>query len=699
MAIKDPARRREYERRRRGYKNEWDRTHRPGRTGTHTDRRGYAVSRDHFVMVDGEGFDEGGRHRYAYLAASDGERLESLYNPEGLSNRECWEFLLELPEKFGPSAFVAYSFGYDTEFWIPTRLDRQRLLDERGFCLYGPFRFILWPHKRYTVSRREGRKSHVCVDDIFSYFGCSFEEAIDSEHWALPLTHEESRLLHEGKALRGEFTRANFESGFVQRYNFLELKLGVALVRKLRAARESVGIYTSDYYSPANLAVALFKKYGVKVEPCPPSIERPAYAAYFGGRIETSAFGTYRGRVYEYDINRAYPAAMSVLPNLHKGDWKRSAEYRLESSWSVYRVRWDFPGGWRFYPLPWRDTNGAVCYPPRGTSWVWAPEIQPWMLRHMTFLDGWHFIPSEDNVPPFGWQEDVYRQTVEFEERGEFGAKTALKLAQNSSYGKLAQQTAAQRVRPTFHNPVYSGLITSITRSRLWYLLREFGEPSQETPILAFCTDAIYTTRPLTNPVGLPPESVDIEWPISGEFGSLKLDEFEGIQLLQSGVYRLLHSGKWKVRARGFGSRNVPWDLINEGWRNGAESVAYYPERFIGHRWARHARSLPARQWIGVRKEIRLGAVGKRYLAPAPSYTAADNPAERLYWTKPMEDVEWLAESAANLPNFLRRPIPPPEGTAEDVRDLGWEETPEILRVPSDTQRPRWSRDLPEAHP
>jgi hypothetical protein len=468
VPYKDPERQRSAQK-------AWDHANRPSRGETHTKRAGFALGRDRFVAIDGEGYDlTDGRHAYAYLAASDGERVESVYNPYGLSPRECWEFLLSLPTAFGPSICVSYSFGYDTEFWIPTREDRLRRLDETGRCYYGPYRFLLWPRKRYEIARTEGEEARVRVDDVFSYFGSSFEEAISS--WRVPISPEDAVILHEGKAKRGHFTREDFDSGIISRYNAVELRLLVDLVKRLKAAREHVDIRTSDFYSPANLAVALFKKYGVQIVPAPPEIERAAYAAFFGGRIECAAYGTHFGPpcdedlkpVYEYDINRAYPHAMSLLPDLANGRWERAAEFRPESKWSLYHIRWDFLEGWRFYPFPWRATNGAVYYPPRGSGWVWSPEVAPWLAARepLAILDAWHFIPADNNVPPFGWQADVYRQTLEYKRRGEIGPATALKLGQNSCYGKLAQQTSARtvvingvrvRTRPTSIIPAMLG--------------------------------------------------------------------------------------------------------------------------------------------------------------------------------------------------------------------------------------------------
>jgi hypothetical protein len=134
----------------------------------HPSRAGHAAAAGRFVSIDGEGYDPSeNRHVYAWLSASNGERMETLYNPYGLSPRACWDFLLSLPETFGPSVYVGFSLGYDMEFWLPPNDDRVKMLDERGRCRYGPYRFLLWPRKRFEVGRVEGEEVAVRIDDVF----------------------------------------------------------------------------------------------------------------------------------------------------------------------------------------------------------------------------------------------------------------------------------------------------------------------------------------------------------------------------------------------------------------------------------------------------------------------------------------------------------------------------------------------------
>jgi hypothetical protein len=712
MPFKDPKRAQEYQR-------DYHAKHpRPNRGETHTTRPGYVSKRDRFVAIDGEGYNLSDRqHAYAWLAASDGKRTVHVFNPSGLDHRACDEFLLSLPTEFGPSIFVAFGMGYDTEFWIPTRRSTLEYLDRTGRCLDGPYRYLLWPRKRFEIARI--RDSHdqpvkgpmVTVDDVFSNFSSSFEEAVNK--WDITFPKSDAEILHQGKKKRGRFTLHDFDSGFVERYNAVELRLLVELVRALRHARENVGIVTSSYYSPANLSTVLFRRYGVKIEPPKPGLEehvwKASYAAYFGGRIECAAYGTYIGKVWEYDVNRAYPWAMSTLPNFGRGSSDSDSSYRPGSRWSLYHLRWDFTDlNLRFNPFPWRDTGGAVYYPPRGTGWAWAPEVRAEFVRtgRVEILDAFHFTPTESDARPFSWQEEVYRQQQRFAQKSlsegrpnpdyNLGAALVLKLGQNSAYGKLAQRVSAQtepgpdglrvRVRPRFHNPIYAGLITSIGRSRLWDLIHEVNELEEfgndDLGVIALATDAVFTSRPLWSHAiedgepPLPGRRILGATEFGSRFGAVKIDEFHKMQSLQSGVYRLFGGKEPVVRGRGFGDRKVPWDKIESGWRNCLASITFHLERFIGHRWARAQSKFAPRSWVKVPRTITLGAVGKRRLDPPPHYTRRRNPATRLYWTMPIDDVDYYAESAPNLPDFTLGQGRTPSDTAEDLRDMGWEEEP-----------------------
>lgn len=143
------------------------------------------------------------------------------------------------------------------------------------------------------------------------------------------------------------------------------------------------------------------------------------------------------------------------------------------------------------------------------------------------------------------------------------------------------------------------------------------------------------------------------------------------MQTLQSGVYRLFGGKEPVVRGRGFGDRKVPWDQIEDGWRDCQPSISFLVDRFIGHKWSWAQSKYAARSWAKVPKTISLGAVGKRRLAPSPRYSHRENPANRLYWTMPIDDIDYYAESAPNLPDFSLGRSWSPSETAENLIDMG----------------------------
>ncbi len=608
----------------------------------HANRITRADERAEYVTVDGEGLD----NSYVYLADSDGRAIGPVRS--GLSTDACLGFLADLGTRPQPAIVVGYSLGYDVENWIAD-LKRPLLasLDEHPdkWTRYGDFLLKYWPRKRFQIKRLSDG-AYVHIDDVFSFFNVSFETVVTRWLGA----DAPSPILAEGKARRGRFTWADYESGWVQRYNAEELRLLVGVMKRFNAAKRAVGIRTSDHYSPAALSRDMLVRWGVRdhIADLPPAVEGPAYAAFFGGRIECAAYGTHRGTVHNYDLNSAYPRMASLLPDLANGTWVRDPDYPNPNV-SLYKVRWNLPRGRRFYPFPWRDSNGAVYFPPRGTGWVWGPELDAALEAggfpesRIRVLDGFHFIEQPRDplqpVRPFAGVIDLYTERLK---RAGQPEEKVLKLVLSAIYGKLAQQTSATRKKPRYHQIAYAGLITSQVRALLYRLIR-----SNEPAIISVATDGVFSTEALAVPPNL----------IGGYLGQFKEARYDEMVSLQSGVYRLRSGPDWESYGRGFGERDLPWAEIAAAWSEGRGEIAYTlkKRRFVGHRLA--ARTNPAdwRKWVPVSKTIHLRAVGKRYDPPG---SRSRDPSRELVWTLP----EWVGfepvrESSPNVPDFARAPV------------------------------------------
>jgi hypothetical protein len=397
------------------------------------------------VAIDGEGIQIGKKQAYAYLADSTGREI---WEPEGIPTARALDFLLGIPSD---SVVVGFGIGYDVEM-IRRDLPRknQRELDKTGWTVWGDYKIRYWPRKLFEVWRRNGGRvnGHVRIDDVLSNFGQSFEEV--AKEWL----GVEGGVLAEGKARRGGFTASDLD--YIRRYTGEELRLLVEAVRKLKDARVSAGFTTSNLYSPANLSVELFRRWGVKTAftDLPAELIDPAYRAFFGGRIEALSYGTHEGPVFEFDITSAYPWAMADLPNLTNGTWVPVNGFELRPHVGLYHVRWNFPDGWDAYPFPWRAANGGIFYPPRGEGYLWADELfEPVNCygNYIAVLGGWRFEGPGEAERPFGKIAETFQRRAVLKVAGD-PAEYPLKLALNSAYGKTAQRKGVGGLKPTFHN-------------------------------------------------------------------------------------------------------------------------------------------------------------------------------------------------------------------------------------------------------
>jgi hypothetical protein len=587
------------------------------------------------VAIDGEGIQLGKKQVYAYLADSTGREI---WEPDGIPTVRAFDFLLGIP---GDSVVVGYGIGYDVEM-IRRDLPRknQRELDKTGKTVWGDYKIRYWPRKMFEVWRQNGGRvtGHVRIDDVLSNFVQSFEEV--AKEWL----GVEGGVLADGKARRGMFSVNDLE--YIRRYTGEELRLLIEAVRKLKDARISSGFTTSNLYSPANLSVELFRRWGVKsaFADLPTGLFGPAYRAFFGGRIEALSYGTREGPVYEFDITSAYPWAMADLPNLANGTWVPVDGFEFRPHVGLYRIRWNFPDGWDAYPFPWRAGNGAIYFPQAGEGYIWAVELfEPMNLsgEFITVLEGWRFEGPGEEERPFGKIAETFQRRAALKAAGD-PAEYPLKLALNSAYGKTAQRKGVGGLKPTYHNIAYAGLITARVRAALWAATAETGG------VLSFNTDAVFVTEPtaLVN--------------VGDRLGEWKAERYDGIQILQSGVYRLKRNGAWlKTRARGFGERNVPWDEIVSAWDRGETTAEVkLKDRFVSHRFAdaRNRMELGG-TWEPVKRRVSIVATGKR--ADVPGWQAC-NPAKILRATAPEGiGISEFDLSAPNLPPWETAPQPP----------------------------------------
>lgn len=499
----------------------------------------------HFVGWDGEGKSASdGSTEYVYLANSEGGELVV---EDGIDTATGLATLVREAQRIGPSAtHVCFGLSYDANMVLRDvpRRDLRALWTGAKVRIGRRFKVAYRPRKVLWV-KDYSRNASVNIWDVFGFFQSSFVQAVEDN---LGKADPRLPLIREGKAKRSQFSVSDLP--FIRTYTGAEVSALVDLCRNLRDAFHAANLKLRRWDGAGAAAAALLERENVRFHlpsrdrwvkvgndkvripaknPTPTEVVNAALYAYAGGRIETRLYGYHDGTIYHGDIRAAYPWAMLDLPSLSHGRWAHRGAVLPDEPFSVVKVRWNYSRlgyGWDLLPFAFRSTTGAIYFPRKGTTWAWRPEVEaalrfPDLARHTELLDAWAFVPDDETEHPFSFQRTIYDERRKLK-HSKNGAQKALKLGQNSSYGKLAQNVGGTEENPPpYHDLTWAGYITSKTRARLFLAARAAPEGT-----VTLATDGIYSTEPLH----LEP---------SEELGGWELSTHEAMLIAQSGVYWL----------------------------------------------------------------------------------------------------------------------------------------------------------------
>lgn len=601
----------------------------------------YAIGENRrFIGWDGEGMnlkDHGKPQSYVLFGCST---LQYIKNTEGLHIDEILEFMIQIKNE-NPSAWhVGFVFDYDTNMIVKQLSENQiRYLKENGhvrhrskngnkyLISYTPKKWLSITQQKpgYHPKMNPNAKTTIRVEDIFTFYGQSFIATLDEygiEHPA---------VLKEGKEVRGLCTldcdHANIEEcmEYVLSYWKVEIKLLEELISNFRDLLYRVGFKVNRWYGPGVIASYVLKQNKIKdhMAESPSEVLDAAIHAYAAGRFELFSVGRHVGDIWAYDINSAYPYAISQLPSLSHGKWEKVNKPTGRTMFGIYHVKYGKGAVTSKVPQPFffRDKRGNISFPPSLEGWYWAPEVYVaarYMKDKVNIIEGWEFIEDDPKNKPFEFILAMYNKRQALKKAGD-PAQLALKLGMNSIYGKLAQRVGWDPIKkriPPFHQIEWAGWVTSYTRAKIANIAM-----SIPTEIIAIETDGLYTTTP--------PTKLNIF--DSKKLGEWEVKKFDELVYLQSGVAILRQENKWSVKVRGLDKRKFTVDSVLD-YINGLDALSkredswnpYLGEitRFIGMAQALQS-SIPTKMIHGVWKtdtrEIHLGSgksEGKRVHSP-----------------------------------------------------------------------------------
>lgn len=355
-----------------------------------------------------------------------------------------------------------------------------------------------------------------------------------------------------------------------------------------------------QYYSTASIAQAFFlSKLDKKLKMPPNLVMDLALKSYGGGRFELVQKGFFP-KVWEIDINSAYPKKFSELPatGTENGYWKKLRENDCPDTnalYGFYEIKTETHTT-NLSPIM-THTRTSIIYP-HGFHQAYVEKSELEIIEKMGFnyqiLSGYEYFDSEP-LYPFKFIEDLYNQRLEYKKKKLDDLDYVYKIIMNSAYGKTIQLVPNKMVinelpvdidpslimreiplqtgevifvvrsgwnAGKMFNPVYAAAITSRVRAQLLETVLKY---QLDDSLIGFATDCCYLTK-------APPESL-----VGKGLGAWKLEAgpVEGL-FIGSGVYSLKTNGfagkdEDINHLRGFKTKKDLFSFITDGYKTWLE--------------------------------------------------------------------------------------------------------------------------------
>ena len=463
------------------------------------------------------------------IADSDGEFLDKI-TPESVISflfrrkfENCWNFF--------------YNLTYDAEVILKllgTELNEYKNSRELIF-FYNDYKFTYIPDKCLRIRKK---KHSVVFFDIAQFFSkVGLLKAYEKNIGEIPDTYKVM------KNKRGQFSKTFYRKNTskVREYCIWDCTFTKQLAEYfIKLFFEMFTFYPRRWVSSGYLAEKVLINNGVefpKVQDIPLGVTDFAWKSYFGGRFEMLQRG-FIGKAHVYDINSAYPYAITQLPDLTSGDWYRTDERILDKSRvGFFKIKVDVDDMNLVAPFPFRKKN-RILYPSgEFITHCTLQELQA--VKNdigYSIIDSYQFIPRGKKRPFRKFINSLYQKRLELKKQNN-PMQLPIKVIINSIYGKTGQ--VSTRIGSLF-NPVLFAFITGYSRAMLYQFMKKH---KLQNDIVAFATDSICTTK-----------KVNVN---SEKLGEFSLDGTgDDCYFLQNGFYRI--NGTWKQRGIGkLGSKEI----------------------------------------------------------------------------------------------------------------------------------------------
>ncbi len=387
---------------------------------------------------------------------------------------------IELHE-YNKTINLFFNLHYDAQS-ILTYLPNEILFDLHIFneVVYDDITIRYIPRKK--LSFRYNKKNYHFFD-IFQFYLTSLDKA-------------SAKYIGERK-IEFDLTQINDPQFWIDNYTEIieycvkDAVLCGKLGRLSKAQYNKLGL---DFNSPISSA-SMAEQFAIRYRSIPryslPFIQEYGYYSYWGGWFEQFRRG-YFEQAYKPDMNSAYPAVMSQLPDISQGVWELHTTNLEDCTFGFVFVK--IRSNYNYIqPLPTAWT-GSLKFPVLDWHYRYltVDEYRYYRdneLAEMIIIDVALFFPYTD-YKPFAYMESFYKRRLEMK-KDEDPRQLPLKIMMNSTYGKLIQMIEVVKenwklVAGQMFLPVYASYITALTRLELLKFVHK-----RDIKPIAFYTDCV----------------------------------------------------------------------------------------------------------------------------------------------------------------------------------------------------------------
>ena len=458
---------------------------------------------------------------YCKLIADDrGNTLE----PDNIE--DILEFLTQRRFRSASNFFYNIRFDYQS---ILKYLDKEDLLElyASSKIMYNDYRIKYIPKRLLSITRSKNVHRFF---DLAQFYEMSLEKAAQKY---TKRTKNEDNLDAAQIGVSAQYWADHHKD--IVKYCIQDAAIAADLGVLLRDTLvNKIGMLPQSYISKAGLSKEYFRRNCAipNIQDIPRGALGIFLNAYSAGRFEVLRKG-FIPNCWAIDINSAYSKAITLLPDVTKGVWKKVNRYTGKAVVGCYLCKIE-SFNTIAAPHRYRLTKDLVVYP-TGSYWTYLTNWEIEVMKedaHIQVSRGWEFY-ANDILYPFKDRILLLYKLKQRTPKSEYEYDLYKKIM-NSLYGSFYEKIEqnGKFYSGKLFNPIYASLITAYCRLTVWQVMRDYLDY-----VVSVATDGIILDK-----------KPNVKY--SKNLGEWSIEGQGDVVIIRSGLYRIGD----KIRERGIRS-------------------------------------------------------------------------------------------------------------------------------------------------